>query len=83
MGTSSDDVIGKLTAEQALRIVQQLSRGGGAIGEAVRAEAMNVLTGVDWDETAEEVFSTLDSLAGTVRAHPETATRHPMRLPPK
>ena len=62
MGTSSDDIIGRLTAEQALRIVQQLSRGGGAIGEAVRAEAMNVLTGVDWDETAEEVFCALDAL---------------------
>ena len=62
MGTSSDDVIGRLTAERALRIVRQLSRRGGEIGEAVRAEVMDVLTGVDWDETAEEVFCALDSL---------------------
>ena len=61
-GTSSDDVIRRLTGEQALRIVQQLSRRGCEIGEAVRAEAMDVLTGVNWDETAEEVFCALDSL---------------------
>ena len=58
MGTSND-VIGRLTAEQALRIIQQLSRRGDEIGEAVRAEAMDVLTGVNWDETAEEVFCAL------------------------
>jgi hypothetical protein len=61
MGTSND-VIGRLTAEQALRIIQQLSRRGDEIGEAVRAEAMEVLTGVDRDETAEEVFCALDAL---------------------
>jgi hypothetical protein len=61
MGTSSDGVIGRLTAEQALRIVQQLSRRGGEIGDAVRAQAMDVLTGVDWDETAEELFCALDA----------------------
>jgi hypothetical protein len=45
-----------------LKIVQQLSRRGGEIGDAIRADAMNVLTGVHWGETAEEVFCGLDSL---------------------
>jgi hypothetical protein len=56
------DVIGKLTPEQALNIVERLSRKGGTIREAVVAEAMNVLTEIDLDETADEVFVVLDSI---------------------
>jgi hypothetical protein len=35
---------------------------GGAIQEAVRIETMKVLTEIDLDETAEEVFLILDSI---------------------
>src|ERR1700680_3280026 len=57
-----DDLIGKLTAEQALRIIERLARKGGEIREAVVAEAMILLTEIDLDETAEEVFEVLDSI---------------------
>jgi hypothetical protein len=62
LGTRMDDVISKLTAEQALKIVERLGRKGGDIQEAVRVEAMNVLTEIDLDETAEEVLLILDSI---------------------
>jgi hypothetical protein len=61
-GTRMDDVISKLTAEQALKIVERLGRKGGDIQEAVRTEAMNVLTEINLDETAEEVLLILDSI---------------------
>jgi hypothetical protein len=54
------DVIGKLTAEQALEIVERLARKGGNIREAIVAEAMNVLTEFSLDDVAEEVFDALD-----------------------
>jgi hypothetical protein len=54
------DVIGKLTAEQAVEIVERLYQKGGEIREAVLAEAMNVLADFDLDEIAEEVFDALD-----------------------
>ena len=54
------DVIGKLTAEQALEIVERLARKGGDIREAIVAEAMNVLTEFSLDDVAEEVFDALD-----------------------
>jgi hypothetical protein len=57
-----DDVIKKLTAGQALEVVRRLSEKGGKIREAVLAEARNLLTAVDVDETAEEVFFVLDSI---------------------
>jgi hypothetical protein len=57
-----DDVISKLTAEQALKIVERLGRKGGKIREAVVTEATNVLTEIDLDGTADEVFVVLDSI---------------------
>jgi hypothetical protein len=57
-----DDVIKKLTAEQALEVVKRLYEKGGTIRKAVLAEARNLLTAVDVDETAEEVFFILDSI---------------------
>ena len=54
------DVIGKLTAEQALEIVEWLCRKGGDIRDAMVAEAMNLLTEFSLDETAENVFDALD-----------------------
>jgi hypothetical protein len=57
-----DDVISKLTAEQALKIVERLGRKGGKLREAVLTEAMNVLTEIDLDETADEVVAVLDSI---------------------
>jgi hypothetical protein len=56
------DVINKLTAEQALEVVKRLSGTGGKIQEAVIAEARNVLSEIDLDETADEVFFVLDSI---------------------
>ena len=57
-----DDVIKKLTAEQALEVVKRLSEKGGEIGKAVLAEAKNLLMAVDLDETADAVFSVLESI---------------------
>jgi hypothetical protein len=57
-----DEMIKKLTAEQALEVVKQLSEKGGEIGEAVLAEARKLLMAVDVDEIADEVFSVLDSI---------------------
>ena len=56
------DVISKLTAEQALKIVVRLGRKGGDIREAVLTEAMNVLTEIDLEETAGKVIAVLDSI---------------------
>ena len=52
-----DDVIKKLTAEQALEVVKRLSEKGGEIREAVLAEAKNLLMAVDVDETRQMKFS--------------------------
>ena len=60
--SSMNDVIKKLTAEQALDVVKRLSEKGGEIGEALLAEAKNLLTAVDVDETADGVFCVLDSI---------------------
>ena len=57
-----DDVINKLTAQQALEILKRLSENEGEIREAVRAEARNFLMAVDLDNTADEVFFVLDSI---------------------
>jgi hypothetical protein len=57
-----NDVISKLTGEQALKIVKRLGRKEGKLRDAVLAEAMNVLTKIDVDETADEVFAVLDSV---------------------
>jgi hypothetical protein len=57
-----DDVTSKLTPEQALKIVERLRRKGGKLREAVVTEAMNVLTEIDLDGTADEVFVVLDSI---------------------
>jgi hypothetical protein len=59
---SMNDVIKKLTAEQALDVVKRLSEKGGEIGEAVLAEATNLLTAVNVEPTADEVFFVLDSI---------------------
>jgi hypothetical protein len=56
------DIISKLTGAQALKIVKRLGRKGGKLREAVLTEAMNVLTDIDLDETAEEVVAVLESV---------------------
>ena len=55
-------MIKKLTAEQALEVVKQLSEKGGKIRDAALAEARDLLIAVDLDETADEVFCVLDSI---------------------
>jgi hypothetical protein len=56
------DVIKKLTPEQALEVVMRLRDKGGATRDAVLAEARSVLTEIDLDEIADEVFFVLDSI---------------------
>jgi hypothetical protein len=56
------DVIKKLSAEQALEVLKRLTAKGGKIQEAVLAEARDVSSEVDLDETADEVFFVLDSI---------------------
>ena len=57
-----DEVISKLTPQQALEVVMRLSDKGGAIRDAVVAEAGNVLSEIDLDQTADEVSFVLDSV---------------------
>jgi hypothetical protein len=57
-----DDVIRKLTAEQAFEVVLRLHRRGGKIRKAVAAEAMSVLTEIDLNEIGEEVLFALDGI---------------------
>lgn len=56
------DMIGKLTAEQALEVLKRLSEIGGEIGDAVLTEAMKVLSEIDLGGTANNVFIVLDSI---------------------
>jgi hypothetical protein len=58
----TDNVIAKLTPDQALLIVKRLTLLGGKIREVVVAEAMSVLNEVTVAGTAEEVFAALDFL---------------------
>jgi len=57
-----NDMISKLTGDQALKILARLARKEGKLREAILAEAMNVLTEIDLDQTAEEVVAVLDSV---------------------
>jgi hypothetical protein len=57
-----DEVISKLTPQQALEVVIRLSDKGGTIRDAVVAEVGNVLSEIDLDQTAAEVFFVLDSV---------------------
>jgi hypothetical protein len=61
-GAAMDEVVSKVTPEQALKIVERLSQKGGKIRQAVVAEAISILTEIDLDETADEVFVALDSI---------------------
>jgi hypothetical protein len=54
------DVIKKLTPEQALELVHRLADKGDGIGKAVLAEARYVLSEVEVDATADEVYFVLD-----------------------
>jgi hypothetical protein len=63
-----DDLIGRLTAEQAKKVLEQLGRTQGPIGEAVATEVKNLLALTeshqifDVDDIAEDVFCVLDSI---------------------
>jgi hypothetical protein len=56
------DATKKLTPEQALEVVRRLSDKGGVIRDAVIAEARNVLSEIDLDAIANNVFVALDSI---------------------
>jgi hypothetical protein len=55
-----NDVTGKITAEQALLILERLCRKGGGIRDAIVAEAVSLLSDFTVDEVANEVFDALD-----------------------
>src|SRR5260370_12926953 len=90
------DVIGKLTAEQALEIVERLCRKGGDIRDATVAEAISLLTQFSLEETADEAFDALDLIdvqdcfhqaesspdAHTSPRHAALDTFHPALHPP-
>ena len=57
-----DDLIKKLTTDQALEVVKRLTEKGGELREAVLTEARAVLTKIDLEGTADEVFFVLDSI---------------------
>ena len=57
-----DDLLHKLTGEQALEVVRRLADNKGAIAEAVAAMAKDVLAVVDIDEISEDVFFVLDCI---------------------
>jgi len=57
-----DDVIKKLTPEQARAVVMRLTAKPSAIRDAVLVEARHVLSEIDLDKIAEEVFFVLDSI---------------------
>ena len=56
------DVIKKLTPEQALEVVARLTDKESGIRETVLAEARNVLSEVNLDDIAENVYFVLDSI---------------------
>jgi hypothetical protein len=55
-----NDVTGKITAEQALLIVERLCRKGGDVRDAIVAEAISLLCEFSLDGAAAEVFDALD-----------------------
>lgn len=57
-----DNVTQRLTPQQALAVLMRLSNKGGAIGEAVLAEARYVLSAIDLNQIADGVFFVLDSI---------------------
>jgi hypothetical protein len=57
-----DDLASKLTPEQALKVVVRLTQAGSQIREAVLAVVMSILTEIDLDEVADDVFLALDSI---------------------
>ena len=58
-----DDLLAQLTPEQALEVVRRLYKRDMEIHQAIMEEAKSVLEAIDLDETAEEVFFILDSIA--------------------
>ncbi len=60
-------------------MVKRLSGTGGKIQEAVLAEARNVLSEIDLDETADEVFFVLDRIVQIGRAVLAMATPRLMK----
>jgi len=57
-----DDAVKNLTAEQALEVLTRLSESGGEIRNAVLAEDRKVLSAIDLQQTADEVFFVLDAI---------------------
>jgi hypothetical protein len=57
-----EGLIGKLTPEQALEVIMRLTDKEGTIRDAVLAEAGNVLSEIDLDQIADDVFLVLDSI---------------------
>jgi hypothetical protein len=68
MRGTMDDLISRLTAEQATKVLERLGRKEGPVGEAVVAEVKNLLSEsespeiVDVHEVADDVFCALNSV---------------------
>jgi len=57
-----NDLISKLTGEQAIDVLHRLTKEGGAVADAALAEAKHVLAAVDIDEIADQLFFQLDMI---------------------
>jgi hypothetical protein len=53
-----NDLLSKLTGEQALDVLRRLAQAKGPVTDAVLAEAKRVLAAMDMEEVADEVFLT-------------------------
>jgi hypothetical protein len=53
-----NELLSKLTGEQALEVLQRLAKEKGAVATAILTEAKRVLATVDVEEVADEVFLT-------------------------
>jgi len=71
-----NDLISKLTGEQAIDVLCRLTKESGAVADAALADAKRVLAAVDIDEIADQVFSQLDMIDVQDCWDRSAATRH-------
>ncbi len=57
-----NEVISKLTGDQPLRVLERLASGDAGLARTIKAAAKHLLTAVDVDEIADEVFDALDTI---------------------
>ena len=57
-----NEILNKLTTDQALQVLKNMAANDPELARAIEVEAKNLLTKVDIDDIAEEVFASLDSI---------------------